>query len=76
MWDHSPPMKDSRSHLPPEGFEPLTKDSRNDPLTNCTILDPRVGSMPGTFEDTVAGCTLGGGVLRGVEGTLGDAIGS
>jgi hypothetical protein len=41
-----------------------------------TLEDAQVGSMLGTFGETVVGCTLGGGVLRGVGSTLGDAIGS
>jgi hypothetical protein len=32
------PTKDSKSNPPAKGFEPLTKDSRSNPLTNCTIL--------------------------------------
>jgi hypothetical protein len=32
--------------------------------------------MPGPFGQTIVGCTLGGDVPRGVEGTLGDAVGS
>jgi hypothetical protein len=31
--------------------------------------------MPGTLGKIIVGCTLGGGVHRGVGGTLGDAIG-
>ena len=37
-----PLTKDSRSNLPAKGFEPLTKDSTHNPLTNCTILGPPV----------------------------------
>jgi hypothetical protein len=32
--------------------------------------------MLGTFGETVVGCTLGGGVPRGVGNTLGDTVGS
>jgi hypothetical protein len=35
-----PPTKDFRSNPTPEGLEPLTKDSRIKPLTNCTIMGP------------------------------------
>jgi hypothetical protein len=32
-----PPTTDSRSNPSPEGFEPLTKGSRSNPPTNCTL---------------------------------------
>jgi hypothetical protein len=41
-----------------------------------TLQGALVGSMPGPFEETIVGCTLGGGVPGGVGGTLGDAVGS
>ena len=39
MWAPTP-NHNSSSNLPSKGFEPLTKDSRSNPLTNCTILGP------------------------------------
>jgi hypothetical protein len=41
-----------------------------------TLEGARVGSMPSTLGETKVGCTLGGGVPRGVGGTLGDAVGT
>jgi hypothetical protein len=36
----------------------------------------QVGRVPGTFEEIVVVCTLGGGVPRKLEDTLGDSVGS
>jgi hypothetical protein len=38
--EHQPLTNNSRSNLPSKGFELLTKDSRSNPLTNCTIMGP------------------------------------
>jgi hypothetical protein len=40
----NPLPKDSGSNPQPEGFEPMTKVSWRNPITNCTILDPLIGS--------------------------------
>ncbi len=41
-----------------------------------TLEGEQAGSMPGTLVEIIVGCTLVGGVHRGVGGTFGDAIGS
>ncbi len=53
-----------------------TLDTSGGNIKFWTVEGALVGSMLGTFGDNIVGCTLGGGVPRGVGGTLGDAVGS
>jgi hypothetical protein len=54
---------------------PTTDNSRGNRFF-WALEGEQVVSLPGTLQEIIVGCTLGGGVHRQVGGTLGDAVGS